>query len=69
MPFFGYLLRTWEVIRFHFYFKEIKYLASLIQVVFQHVGLAVNGLADVLAKQGASRVFSLVRLNYVFLFV
>ena len=38
--------------RFHFFFNEIKALASLIHVVFRHVGRVANALVDLLAKQG-----------------
>lgn len=35
-------------------FNEIKALASLIHVVFRHVGRAANALVDLLAKQGGT---------------
>ena len=46
--------------RFQFYSNEIRALASLIQVKFQHVGMSVNGFADSLATQGVDRSFNLV---------
>ena len=46
--------------RFQFYFNEIRVLASLIQVNFQHVGRSANGFADSLAKQGVDRSSNLV---------
>lgn len=40
-----------------YYFQEIKWLTSSIQVSFQHVGRSATGMANYLANQGdAARV-------------
>lgn len=44
--------KPWKL---HFYFNEINFWLSTIQVEFQHVGRSANGLVDSLAKQGIYR--------------
>ena len=38
--------------------NNIKYLASLCQVSFEHISRSTNGLADALAKQKVDRLIN-----------